>query len=107
MVERMARWAEDNIRMPFTLKTINAELAKRGFKATLVKGDGYFCFLSKPLGDWIGTVRVPTIHAVTVDQWIEEFKTLLEKNRQPLGRVKPAKSASTRKPKGWSATKPS
>lgn len=93
--------------VPVNLKTINAELAKRGFKASLVKGDGYFCFLSKPLGDWIGTVRVPTIHAVTLDQWIEEFKTLAKKNRQLMGRVKPAKSASTRKPKDRSAIKPS
>jgi hypothetical protein len=36
-----------------SLKTINAELAKRGFNALLAKGDGYFFFLSSEAGDWL------------------------------------------------------
>ncbi len=77
--------------MPVTLKTINAGLAKQGFKASLAKGDGYCCFQSKPLGTWIGTVRVPALRTLTLDQWIEEFNKLREKNRQLMGRVEPAK----------------
>ena len=35
------------------LKTINAELAKGGFKASLTKGGGYFYFTEvKPLIGW-------------------------------------------------------
>jgi hypothetical protein len=36
-------------------------------------------------------VRVQTLHALTLEQWMEEFQKLAEKNRQLMGRVKPAR----------------
>lgn len=81
--------------MPVTLKTVNTELAKRGFKASLARGDGYFYFAGGEADEWLGrTVRVPTLQTLTLDQWMEEFQKLAEKNRQLMGRVEkePAKA---------------
>jgi len=76
----------------------HTELAKRGFKASLAKGDGYFYFADGEAADWLGrTVRVPTLHALTLDQWIGEFQKLAEKNRQVMGKA--AKSETSRKAK--------
>ena len=48
--------------MGLTLKSINAELAKRGHTAMLVKGDGYFYFRGGEASDWLDkTVTVPTL----------------------------------------------
>jgi hypothetical protein len=45
-----------------TLKTVNAELARRGIQAVLAKGSGYFYFWTGEAGDWLDkTVRVPTL----------------------------------------------
>jgi hypothetical protein len=80
-----------------SLKTINAELAKRGFNALLAKGDGYFFFLSSEAGDWLDrTVRVPTLRSLTLEQWVEEFLKLREKNRELMKSVQPAKSNAKR-----------
>jgi hypothetical protein len=80
-----------------SLKTINAELAKRGFNALLAKGEGYFFFLSSEAGDWLDrTVRVPTLRSFTLDQWIEEFQKLREKNQQRMKSVEPTKSSAKR-----------
>jgi hypothetical protein len=50
--------------MLLNLKAINAELAKRGFKATLAKGEGYFYFHGGVATDWLDrTVRVATLLA--------------------------------------------
>jgi hypothetical protein len=48
--------------MPLTLKTINAELARRGFKASLARGDGYYFHLmgGEATDRLDHTVRVPT-----------------------------------------------
>jgi hypothetical protein len=39
--------------MPLTLKIINAELAKRGHKARLERGSGYFYFWTGEAADWL------------------------------------------------------
>jgi hypothetical protein len=42
-----------------SLKTVNAELAKRGCNVLLERGDGYFYFQSGEAADWLDrTVRV-------------------------------------------------
>jgi len=64
-----------------TLKTINAELARHGIQALLARGDGYFYFWSGEAVDWLErTVRVPNLHAFTIDQWLEQFRVLKKKN---------------------------
>ncbi len=74
--------------VPLPLKTINAELAKRGLKTTLAKGDGYFYVVGVEAADWLDrTVRVQTLHALTLDQWIEELQKLAKKNRQLLAQA--------------------
>jgi len=80
--------------VPLSLKTVNAELAKRGFNAMLAKGGDYFYFWGGEPADWLDrTVRVPTLHSLTLDQWIDEFLKLREKNRQIVRSVekRPAK----------------
>lgn len=67
--------------MPVTLKSINAELMKRGFKATLAKGEGYFFFQGGDSADWLDrTVRVATLHSLTLEQWIGQYRELKAKN---------------------------
>ncbi len=80
--------------MRITLQTINRELAKRGHNSMLAKGGDYFYFWFGEATDWIDrTVRVPTVNSLTLDQWVEEFKKLKQKNRQIMASVtKPAKS---------------
>ena len=64
-----------------SLKTINGELAKRGFDALIAKGSDYFYFWGGEAADWLDrTVRVPTLHSLTLDQWVQEFQKLRETN---------------------------
>ena len=82
--------------MRLSIKTINAEMARRGFVALLAKGDGYFYFRDGDTDAWLDrTVRVPTLQSLSLDEWIEEFNKLREKNHQLMrsvgkGTAKPA-----------------
>ena len=68
-----------------TLKTVNAELARRGHKALLAKGDGYFYFHTGEAADWLDrTVKVPTLNALTVEEWVAEYERLKKLNREIL-----------------------
>jgi len=87
-----------------SLKAINAELFNRGIKARLEKGDDYFYFWTGEAEDWLDrTVRVPTLHSLTLDQWMEAFQKLKEQNRKLMQSVakdpkeKPTQEASARK----------
>ena len=72
-----------------TLKAVNEELARNGFKATLAKGDGYFCFTSGEAADWLeSTVRVPTLSNLSLADWVGEFRRLRDLNGQ-LGKAPP------------------
>src|ERR1022692_506961 len=69
--------------MPLTLKAINAELAKRGHTARLEKAGPYFYFFGGEAADWLDrTVQVPKISSLTLDQWIDEFSRLKERNAE-------------------------
>ena len=71
--------------MRISLKVINSELERLGARAVLARGDGYFYFQSGEAADWLdSTVRVPTLHSLTLEQWVGEFLKLREKNRQLL-----------------------
>jgi hypothetical protein len=68
-----------------SLKAINSELERRGSHALLVKGDWYFYFRGGEATDWLDrTVRVPTLHSLTPEQWIERYHELKDKNRELL-----------------------
>jgi hypothetical protein len=67
--------------MPVTLKAVDAELAKRGYDAMLVDGDGYYYFRGGEAGDWLDkTVRVPKLSSLTLEQWVQAFRDLKKKN---------------------------
>ena len=69
-----------------TLKTVSDELARRGHHARLEKGSGYFYFWSEDAADWIDrTVRVPTLKALTLEQWVAEYLRLKKLNGELMG----------------------
>jgi serine phosphatase RsbU (regulator of sigma subunit)/uncharacterized glyoxalase superfamily protein PhnB len=84
--------------MPLNLKAINAELAKRGFKATLAKGEGYFYFQGGDATDWLDrTVRVATLHSLSLEQWIGHYRELKAKNETLLKVQIKSKELETRR----------
>jgi hypothetical protein len=83
--------------MRLTIKVVNAELAKRRHRTTLVNGDGYFYFRGGEAADWLDkTVRVPTLSSLTLDQWVQAFQGLKKKNTAILRTAKPAVGRSKR-----------
>jgi hypothetical protein len=79
--------------MQLMLKTVNDELAKRGHKARLEKGSGYFYFQDGEAADWLDrSVPVRTLNSLTLKQWIEEFRRLKALNEQILQTVKPRRA---------------
>lgn len=85
--------------MRLTLKTINDQLAAKGHKARLEKGDGYFYFYDGEASDWLDRiVQVPTLSNLTLEQWVEEFEKLKKLNREILksatGKKRGAKNRS-------------
>ena len=71
--------------MRLSLKVINSELERLGSNAVLARGDGYFYVWGGEAADWLDrTVRVPTLQSLTLEQWIEQFQSLREKNHDLL-----------------------
>ena len=85
-----ARQQPYNVPMPLNLKAVNSELAKKGCKATLAKGEGYFYFQGGDATDWLDrTVRVGTLQSLTLEQWIGHYRELKAKNDALLkGQIK-------------------
>jgi hypothetical protein len=82
--------------MPLTLKTINAELARRGHTARLEKAGDYFYFFGGEAAAWLDkTVRVPKVSSLTLEQWIAEFDKLEKLNAEIFREA--AKNASAKK----------
>ena len=80
-----------------TLKAINSELSKRGYNARLEKASGYFYFLGGEATDWIDrTVQVPNVSALTLEQWMDEFRRLKKLNAEIVRTG--GKTARARKP---------
>jgi hypothetical protein len=89
--------------VPLSLKTIDTELAKRGINTKLARGEGYFYVCSGEATDWLDrTVRVLTVHSLTLEQWIDEVRKLRETNRQLMRSVEkgPANRAKKNPQKG-------
>lgn len=56
--------------------------------AATFTGDGYFYFWGGEAADWLDrTVRVPTLHRLTLDQWMQEFQKLRETDGQLMRSV--------------------
>jgi hypothetical protein len=84
-IDRLCSRGEIMTGVRLSLKTINSELERLGSHAMLAKGDGYFYFLGGEATDWFDrTVRVPTLHSLTLEQWIEQYRIFKEKNRALL-----------------------
>ena len=67
--------------MRLSLTAINSELERLGSQAVLARGDGYFYFWGGEATDWLDrTVRVPTLQSLTLEQWMEHFRLLRDKN---------------------------
>lgn len=65
------------------LKAVNAELERRGHHAVVGKGDGYFYFTGGKAANWLdNTVRLPTLSALTLDEWMNEFTRLKKLNAE-------------------------
>jgi hypothetical protein len=78
-----------------TIKAVNDELARLGDQARLEKASGYFYFWTGEASGWIdATVPVEKISALTLAEWIAEFKRLKKLNAELKGLGKePAKAA--------------
>ena len=71
--------------MQLTLKSINDELAKRGYTARLSKSTGYFYFQNGEAASWLDrTVNVPTLNSLTRPEWIAEFELLKKVNAKDI-----------------------
>ena len=63
-----------------TLKQVNKALKVAGFEGELVKGKDYFYFVSDELDKLrlqTTSVMVNRLSALTVEQWVAEYRTLL------------------------------
>ena len=79
--------------MRLTLKAINEGLAKRGSRAQLEKGDGYFYFSGGAAADWLDrTVNAHSLSSLSLDQWMAEFDRLKKLNKDIL--LAPARKES-------------
>jgi len=64
-----------------SIKSINDELQRLGASAVLTKGEGYFYFQGGDATDWLDrSVQVATLHSLTLEQWIEQYRELKAKN---------------------------
>src|SRR5437870_2136717 len=85
-IDRLRSRGEIMTGVGITLKAINSELERRGFHALLVKDEGYFYFYDGEATDWLDrTVRVPRLQSLTLEEWIEQFRVLRERNQKPIG----------------------
>lgn len=71
--------------MRISLTAINSELEQRRTRASLAKGDGYSYFQGGEATEWLSRmVRVTTLQSLTLEQWIDRYRKLNDKNRELL-----------------------
>ena len=67
--------------MRLSLKAINDELKRQGCGAVLCKGEGYFYFQGDEATEWLNrSVWIATLHSLTLDQWMKQYRELKAKN---------------------------
>jgi hypothetical protein len=66
-----------------TRKMVNDALRSRGRDESLREGDGYFYFGGGEAVNWLtSSVMVRRISDLTLEQWLREFDSLLERNNK-------------------------
>jgi hypothetical protein len=66
-----------------TRKMVNGALRSRGRDESLREGDGYFYFGGGEAVNWLtSSVMVRRISDLTLEQWLREFDSLLERNNK-------------------------
>ena len=61
--------------MRLTLKTNNDQLAAKGYKTHLEKGDGYFYVYGGEASEWLDRViRVPNLSSLTIDRGSQRLR---------------------------------
>ena len=84
--------------MRITLKAINDDLARLGAGERLARASGYFYFEFGEATEWLDrTVRVPTVNALTLEQWLAEHQRLKKLNQEILRGGAPARGTTPRK----------
>lgn len=64
-----------------TLKQVNSKIAELGFKAELVKGEGYFYFIGDDVDLCYSTsVGVYRLNHLSMEDWLSEIKGLVEEH---------------------------
>lgn len=64
-----------------TTKKVNAAIAAQGYKAELIKGDGYFYFVGDDVRIDAPSVYTYRLTDFTVEQWMAEFADCVEKRQ--------------------------
>lgn len=81
-----------------TRKMVNDALRARGRDESLREGEGYFYFGGGEAVNWLtSSVMVRRISDLTLEQWLKEFDSLLERNRK-LARME-RQTPSKKKPR--------
>jgi len=77
---------------------VNDALRARGRDESLREGEGYFYFGGGEAVNWLtSSVMVRRISDLTLEQWLKEFDSLLERNRK-LARME-RQTPSKKKPR--------
>lgn len=76
----------DKISRKITAKTVEKEIKKQfGYDVNLINGRGYFYFIDddgNSLDSWSTTsVMVNSLNQLSLEQWVEEFKWLMNDNK--------------------------
>ena len=77
-----------------TIRTVNDGLARVATGARLERASGYFYFTGGDAAGWIdATVPVEKVSALTLDQWIGEFRRLKKVNAEMMRPAKATRNA--------------
>lgn len=81
----------DNRTNRVTRKMVNDALRARGRDESLYPGDGYFYFGGGDAVHWFSSsVMVKRISDLTLEQWLVEFNSLLEREKKLRSQMAPA-----------------
>ena len=82
-------------------KMVNDALRERGRDESLREGNGYFYFGGGEAVNWLtSSVMVRRISELTLEQWLQEFDSLLERNKKLEQMEKRGSEKSSKKSSG-------
>jgi len=83
-----------------TRKMVNEALRARGRDESLREGDGYFYFGGGEAVNWLSpTVQVKRLSDLTLDQWLAEFDSLLDREKKLIKMAEEKSKAGASKKK--------